>query len=127
MFFGIAWYWWLLISAGVISVAMIGGWVLGAIRDKQEERKAKENGNGGADESWGDTVEMIVKEISNEGPSTIEVDMTELRTRLELEDVEIEANKKARSLVDEAVAILTDDEAWIKYLAGRRNEEVKSG
>lgn len=128
MFFGIAWHWWLLIVAGILFVAMFGGWAFGAIRDNKAEREAKENGTGGADESWGDTVEMIVKEISydRELDATSEIDITELNTRIDLDAVEDDTKKAARRIIDEAVAILTDDEAWLAYLAGRRNEEVKS-
>lgn len=114
------------ILLALLIVALFAGIIFGGWRDRKEETTAKEEGIGGADESWGDTVEMIVKEISNEGPPTIEVDMAELNDRLALDDVEDATKKQAYRVIDEAVAILTDDEAWIKYLAGRRSEEVQN-
>lgn len=124
MLFGIEWYWLPVGAVVFFCAAIVGGWILGAARDRRFAKESEQNGTAGADLAWA----AKVHEISTEGKlvTTDQIDMTELHDRLALEDVEIKANKTARAIVDEAVSTLLDDELWSKYLLKRKAEEVQN-
>lgn len=124
MILGIAWYWWIIGISGIFFIALVAGWIRGAIRDGRQEKEAEDAGLGGASEDWGKEVHVMVVEASLD--RTADLDMTALHDRLALEDAEIKAKKSATKIVNEAVFTLTDDDAWAKYLTERKKAEVKN-
>lgn len=119
----IDWYWFLLIVAGLFVLALVGGWIRGAFRDKRMEKK-----QGGASEEWGEEVHVMVVEasIDRELGDTGEIDMTELHMRLDLDTVEDGIKKQAYRIIDEAVTTLLNDEAWSAYLIKRKDKEAQN-
>lgn len=119
----INWTWLLLGTASLFVLALAGGWIRGAMRDRRMEKN-----QGGADESWGDEVHVMVVEasIDRDLENTGEIDMTELHDRLDLDAVEDSTKKQAYRIIDEAVTILLDDEAWSAYLLKRKDKEVQN-
>lgn len=118
MFLNVEWYVWLLGIFAILCIAMLGGWIRGAIRDSRQERIAEESGLGGADMAWAEKVHAI--SIDEKLETTGEIDMSELHMRLDLDAVEDGIKKQAYRIIDEAVTTLLDDDEWSKYLIKRK-------
>lgn len=108
----------------LLVVSLFAGMIYGGWRDRKEQKTAEEEGTGGADMAWAEKVHAI--SVDEKLDPTGEIDMTELHTRLALEDVEIKANKQAKAVVDEAVSTLLDDELWSKYLIKCKTKEIQN-
>lgn len=114
------WVKWALWGGGtLILILIVTPWFLEAWSNR-DELKPDETG---ATEEWATgELAVIVEEVSfdRELGNTTEVDMADLRTKLELEDVEIAIKKRSNEVLGTIIHTLTDDKAWQKRMAATK-------
>lgn len=118
-----SWQWWLALSALILGL----GWLFGSLaldrwRNAREERlQAVSGALTGATDEWADTLHGIrVHAAEAESlEDTANIDMTWLRTHLDMEDIEEKLHEGLR-IVDHFVELFLDDIQWDHIMEMRR-------
>ena len=108
MFGAMSWQWWLAVLTVVGGIVLVVGmWVREWYHNDREDTTE-------ADNEWADTLHGVTRElkIASELEDTGAIDMTWLRTHLDLEDIEQTLHEGLTAITDEIIRELNDDRLW---------------